>query len=361
MPWTRPDEKEKAVIAEQYRNVINDERTSLLPTTNVSLSSSNSALLSVTAGGGGGGTRSEAIGLTIMALCALTYSIMNLLIKSTGSFVPSFQIAFVGSAVETVLSLATCQFLKINPSGPRCQRPWMIVRGVSGAIALAAILYSMTHMPLGDATVIVYLNPVFTAILAAIILHEPYHWFEGVSTILCLLGTTLVTQPGFLFGAGSHTDGNNHEETIGAVTALVGAFVVAIEYIAVRKVGEAAHFMVIVVYSATSTFLMSIPLLFTFQKFVWPQSWYQYCALFMIGVMQFASHCLMGKGLQLAPAGPASVMRMSEVAYAFLFGMLVFNEYPNLVTLTGVVIIVVTTSALAWRKWSRANSIARHG
>ncbi|KAI9247420.1 hypothetical protein BDA99DRAFT_471114 [Phascolomyces articulosus] len=298
-----------------------------------------------------------------MALNALSLAIMNLLIKLIGHTIPSFEISLISSIIETILCLTTCLSIGIkNPLGPYRIRGWLTARGLSGALALGTIFYSMTHLPLGDATVIAYLNPIFTAILAAVMLHEPFHLFEGVCTVLCLTGTILVTKPGFLFFA-SHTleslSFNNTADnvrTLGVLSGIAGAIMIAFMYVTTRKIGTAVHFLVIVLYNGVITTTISIVLLFSIQEFVKPPSLFEYGVLFLIGILQFASHCFMGKGLQLAPAGPASVMRMIEIALAFMFGIVVFHEYPDWLSVLGASIIAITTTLLAWRKWCRGNN-----
>ena len=51
--------------------------------------------------------------------------------------------------------------------------------------------------------------------------------------------------------------------------------------------------------------------------------------------------------LQMAPAGPSSIVEMNEVVLSFLFGIFVFNEYPDWLSVLGTVIIVSTTLALS--------------
>ena len=103
--------------------------------------------------------RSEAIGLGLMTLNALSLAILNLFIKLIGSRIPSFEISLISSLIETILCLTTCFSVGIkNPFGPRHIRGWLTARGLSGAFALGAIFYSMTHLPLGDATGLLFLT-----------------------------------------------------------------------------------------------------------------------------------------------------------------------------------------------------------
>ena len=143
------------------------------------------------------------------------------------------------------------------------------------------------------------MNPIFTAILAAVLLHEPFHLFEGFCAVLCLAGTILVTKPGFLF-FGNHREpeasADDNVRTLGTIAGIAGAIMIAIMYVTTRKIGTSVHFLVIVVYNGIITSLMSIVLLFSVQEWVRPQSSFEYGVLLLVGILQFSSHCFMGKG-----------------------------------------------------------------
>ncbi|KAI8139328.1 hypothetical protein BJV82DRAFT_628007 [Fennellomyces sp. T-0311] len=300
--------------------------------------------------------KSEAIGLTLMAMCALAFSSTNIFVKLSGASFPAFEIVLARSAIQAIFGLVGTCWLGINPLGHRSVRPWLLFRGVIGGIALVANFFSITHLPLADATVIMYLNPTITTILAALLLKEPFQCFEGFCVTLCLAGAVLVTKPMFLFGNDpeSHSDDAMRTWTIAA--ALMGAFFTAVAYIIIRKIGHAAHFLVHTIYFGCVGSLISLPCLFMFQTFVWPEGWREYGGLLMTGVSSFIGQCLLGKALQMAPAGPASIMRMNEVVLAFVFGVLIFKEYPDILSVAGAVIILVTTTVLGSRKWRSIKS-----
>jgi drug/metabolite transporter (DMT)-like permease len=52
----------------------------------------------------------------------------------------------------------------------------------------------------------------------------------------------------------------------------------------------------------------------------------------------------------MAPAGPGTLMRMNDVVFAFLFGILILHEYPDMYSISGASIIVLMTSAMGVHK-----------
>ena len=145
---------------------------------------------------------------------------------------------------------------------------------------------------------IFFLNPIFTALLAAVVLGEPFGCFEGICAALCMVGAILVSKPEFVFGGNDAIpdDTTSSGRMFAVLCALLGAMMSAFAYITVRKVGKGAHFLVHTVYFGLVSLAVSIPALFTFQEFVVPQGWYQYFMLFTTGTTAFIGQCLLNKG-----------------------------------------------------------------
>lgn len=94
----------------------------------------------------------EIVGLSYMTLSALGFSTMSLFVKLSGTSFPSFEIVFARSVVQTFFSLLGCAILKINPLGQPGVRKWLLFRGLAGTFGLCLFFYSITQLPLADAT-----------------------------------------------------------------------------------------------------------------------------------------------------------------------------------------------------------------
>lgn len=77
--------------------------------------------------------------------------------------------------------------------------PFLCVRGIAGTLALCCQFYAFQHMPLADATVIVFSSPIFTGVLAHFLLGEGWGLFDALATLLCFTGVVLIARPTFLF------------------------------------------------------------------------------------------------------------------------------------------------------------------
>ena len=127
-----------------------------------------------------------AAGLVYMALSALSFSIMSLLINMLGHGakglmkVPSFELAGIRAAVGIVL----CVFFVLRAKeesgvfGPRSKRRLLLLRGFIGIFGMYCNWFVASNMPLGEATVLIFTAPLFTCILASLFLGEPFQCVE---------------------------------------------------------------------------------------------------------------------------------------------------------------------------------------
>ncbi|XP_048580261.1 solute carrier family 35 member G1-like [Nematostella vectensis] len=132
--------------------------------------------------------------------------------------------------------------------------------------SISAIYGAFTMLPLGDATVVISTTPVFTAILAYLVLLEPWHKMDVISTAICLLGVVLITRPTFIF----HTDSSRVHTFSGYIVALLGVILQSVTFTMVRGLGQSTSFLTNVFYFGWCSALLSVISMFAFQKPVIP-------------------------------------------------------------------------------------------
>lgn len=273
--------------------------------------------------------KKEIIGLLYMTLSALGFSTMSLFVKLSGTSFPSFEIVFARSVIQTFFSLLGCAILKINPLGEKGVRKWLLFRGLAGTLGLCLFFYSITQLPLADATgkqsklsttrflrssekltetffiaVVFFLGPMFTALGASLVLGEPFSLFDGICSISCMIGVILVSKPQFLFGGSNGSEDNGHsgennnelQRLFAIFCALLGAIMSAVAYVTVRKIGRGAHFMVHVVYFGLVSAIVAPIGMFLFQKPVMPHGSYEYGMLILVGLSAFIGQCFLNQG-----------------------------------------------------------------
>jgi drug/metabolite transporter (DMT)-like permease len=275
-----------------------------------------------------------------MAYGAFWFSVMSLLVKVAGQRIPAMEIVLVRGVVSLALSYWMLRRAGIPPWGS--SRGLLLVRGMLGFGGLGCFYYALVHLPLAEATVIQYTNPLFTALLAAWLLRERIGRLEVACVAASLAGVLLIARPGFLVAA--------VDPLPPAVVAIAvsGAVFSAAAYVTVRRLSRSEHPLVIVFYFPLVTVPATIP--FVLVESVWPDA-REWVLLVGIGVTTQIAQVYMTRGLQLVPAGRATAVGYMQIVFAGVWGALIFAEIPDVWSLSGASLIIGSSLALAfWRR-----------
>jgi drug/metabolite transporter (DMT)-like permease len=293
-------------------------------------------------------TRRRAIspGIRAMAVGAFWFSVMGLLVKIAGRRLGSMEIVLFRGVITLALSWWALDRLGISPWGT--QRRLLIVRGTLGSIALTCFFYSILHLPLGEATLIQNMNPVFATVLAAVILKEHLRAPEVICLVTSLVGVVFIAQPTALFGAvatpTSLTD-------VGI--ALMGALASGTAYTLVRKMRTTEHPLVVVFYLPLLSVPISLP--FALADWRWPNAT-EWLLLVGVGITTQLAQVSMTRGLQLERTARATTVGYLQVAFAVTWGAIVLGEIPDFWTLAGATTIIGSTLVLSWWNSNAVNA-----
>lgn len=268
-----------------------------------------------------------------MLLSAFFFSLMGVLVKLVGQRLPSGEIVLARAAVSLILSYALLKRAGVAVWGHH--RGLLLLRGLFGCLALHGVFFSLTRLPLADATVLHFLNPVLTAVLAALVLGEHIGWRLTLALILSIVGVVTVRRPEFLFG--TLTD---PLDPVAVWAALIAAFLSACAYVLVRRLAAVEHSLVIVFYFPLVTVPLTLPFVAT--DLLWPTP-LEWLLLLGVGVCTQLGQVYLTIGMRHEPAGRATALSYTQVVFASLWGMLIFAELPTVWTVTGAMFILTGT------------------
>lgn len=272
-----------------------------------------------------------------MAGAAFFFSLMSLLVKSAGRRLPAQEMVLARAVIGTALSWYWLRARGVSPWGNR--KGLLLARGVLGFGALSAFFFALTRLPLADATVIQYTNPVFTAVLAAVFLSERIARRDVGLVLLSLAGVVLMTRPGFLFGGLEQ-----RLDPVAVGIALAGAVLSGGAYVTVRELGRTEDPVVIVFWFALVATAGSVPATAVQGLMPTPTEW---LVLVAIGVLTQIAQVFLTRGLREERAGRAMAVGYMQIVFAAVWGALFFAEYPDVWGLTGALLIVIGTAGIA--------------
>jgi drug/metabolite transporter (DMT)-like permease len=267
---------------------------------------------------------------------AFWFSLSSLCVKLAGRSLPFMEIVLGRTLFSLIICFCLIKKAGIPSLGKR--KTFLLLRGGFGFVAMCCMFYSIIHMPLANAIVLFYMNPVFATILSFVFLKERL----GLKGIACILisfvGVVLVVQPPVLFA------GETSVQVICSLIALLAAFFAASAYVTIRKIGTSENPYVIVLY----LYLVAIPFAAGISLFQWvwpsPTEW---AFLIAIGIFAQIAQVNLTKGIALEPAGKATAMANIQIVFVSVWGLIFFGNFPNLLGIFGALCIVLSTIALS--------------
>lgn len=267
-----------------------------------------------------------------MLLSAFAFALMGACVKIAGAQgIPVLEIIAARASVSLVLSYGDVKRKGIPLFGTH--KILLILRGLVGFIALICVYYALIHLPFAEASVLQYLHPMFTALLALLLLNER----PTAATMACIglsfVGLIIMVRPEFLFA-----DHSADYNTLAVVVALFGAFGSGLAYTIVRKLSTLEDPSVIVFYFP----LVCLPgtIILLGDDFVMPRGW-MWLTLLMVGVFTQVGQITLTKAMRLETASRAGSFSYAQVVFAAILGIWVFDEIPGQWTIMGSALIIL--------------------
>ena len=170
----------------------------------------------------------------------------------------------------------------------------------------------------------------------------------------CIAGVILVSQPTFLFKHAAPLSG------IGVFLGCLQAVVSGSVRMVVRELRTTDKPLVVIFHLAAMTVVLSSICAAIFpSQFALPTDVPTLLLLLATGLFAFGNQMALTHGLRHAKASSCTALSYLSILWAEIASILLWNEYPGLLELTGATIIGVCTALLTWaerRKSSRAEA-----
>jgi drug/metabolite transporter (DMT)-like permease len=203
-----------------------------------------------------------------------------------------------------------------------------IIRGLTPIAISVSMVLAVRHLPLSEATVILFAAPFLVVLLAVPVLGERVTRSRLIAVLVGFAAVLVVARPGF-------SELSHH-----AVFPLVGALFYAALQLITRRVAAAGE------PAATTlawTLLTGIVLVTPFVLWTWqPLGVHGWMLMIGLGLTFGIAQLTMIQGFAHAPAALLAPLAYMQIASAVLFSIVVFHEAPDAWTLLGIVMIAAS-------------------
>lgn len=221
---------------------------------------------------------------------------------------------------------------------PPLSRPhWRLHLGrtVFGWMGVTLMFAAVVAIPMGDATAISFVNPVFAMLLAIPLLGErvgPVRWSAAA---IAMVGALILLRP------------TPDSFQPGALLALAAAGAMGMELIFIKKLtGRERVFQILLVNNLIGVGIASVAVL---PVWVMPTA-PQWGALVLLGLAMVGAQTLFVNGMARADASFVAPFSYATLVFAALYDFVGFGVVPDWVSMLGAAIILGGALMLAWRE-----------
>lgn len=294
------------------------------------------------------------LGILLMLGFCILAPLGDSIAKILGPTIPLGQLIFTRFAVQAVLLIPLVLWVGI---GWRLSaRAWRlaVVRTVLHILGIGFMFTSLLYLPLADAVAIAFVMPFIMLLLGKFVLHEEVGLHRMAACAVGFVGTLLVIQPNFL--------------AVGWVALLPVAVAVifALFMLTTRQIAKEADPIALQAVSGVIAMLMLLPFLLFGAKtgfvpltFVMPNG-FEWQLLVLIGLLGTFAHLLMTWSLRFAPSATLAPMQYLEIPVATLVGFVLFDELPNALAASGIMLTVAAGVYVVLREQANARRLVEN-
>jgi drug/metabolite transporter (DMT)-like permease len=282
---------------------------------------------SILAGLGGSRVTSDHCGRAILmiVLSGLSFSTVAVMVRLAGD-IPIYEKVFFRSIVMLVAMGAVAFRSRENPFARDPRLPLLVLRGMFGTTAMFLYFFAIERLTIADATVLNKLSPFFVAIFAVLFLREKLSKHIVPVLVVAFTGAALIIKPGFDLRA------------MPALAGLASAAGSGAAYTVVRFLrGHEPPYKIVFYFSLVSIAASLPPML---GHFVLPEG-IQWAYLIGAGVFATTGQVALTLGYHQAPATRISIYVYAHILFAFLWGLALWGELPDALSIVGTIMIVL--------------------
>ena len=274
-----------------------------------------------------------------MLLASLNFAILNTLVKYLSTDFHLSQIIFFRSIFAVLFLLpwiisSGLGSLKIN------SLKLQIVRCILAVLAMYLWFYSISKIPLAEATAINFTAPIFGAIFAIFLLNEKIRHRRLIAIFASLVGALIIIRPGII-----HLN-------VFILTTLIASILMGLASVYIKKITLVDHPNAVVFYMPLVLSMVSLIPCIIFWK---TPSLSSYLLLISTGLAAFLAHVCVTKAFSASDATFVLIFDYLRLPITAALAFLIFDETTNFWIWIGGLIIFSSSIYVAYRERTHEN------
>lgn len=282
------------------------------------------------------------MGVALKVMAIMLFVGMSAIIKATAEDVPPGQAVFFRSFFAIPVILIWLVQRGQLSVGLKAKNPMGHVwRGLFGTTAMGLTFAGLGLLPLPEVTAIGFATPIFTVLLAAVMLGERIRLFRVSAVAIGLIGVIIILFPRF---GGAQLD---QTATLGAIFILCATMLRALVQVHLRQLVQNEHTAAIVFYfsvTASALALLTAPF-----GWVIPSAG-TLGLLVAAGLIGGVAQILVTSAYRFGSVSMLAPYDYTSMLFAIILGYFLFDELPTALMLVGSSLVIVAGALVIWRE-----------
>ena len=283
-----------------------------------------------------------AAGIFWMCMATLISSVSGAMVRELAGQLPTMELVFFRNLIAV---LALIPIVRRQGVGlpDKSQLPVYALRVLFAYGAMVLLFYALARMPIADVYALQYTIPLFTILLAVIVLKQQADIHSWIACFVGFAGALIVMRPGII------------EVTLAAVGALTTAFMHAGSNTTIKILSRKDGPEVITLW----TNIGMLPLALVPTLFLWVTPTAQQWPLVIgIGVISSIGGYCFTRAVSSADARIVQPFQFSRMIFATAIGWIMFSELPDIWTWVGAAVIFGASYYIVYREGKARKALA---
>ena len=262
-----------------------------------------------------------------MVIATCSYVINDTLMKLATEGLPPYEVLFLRGCAGLIWGLPLMLVLGYGRQLPLVFERRVLARNLAETAAILCYVVALANMPIADASALGQITPLLVLLGASILFREKIGGVRMALIGVGFIGAIMVAQP------------TMQGISIYAVLALANAVLCAVRDLAGRRIAAEVPGMIVAMSAIIVVLIGAGAMHLATEQWVAPQA-HHLLLLAGAGLFLIFGHFFIFMAYRVGPTGVVAPFYYFFTFWAVLSGLVVFGQFPNLLAISGIVLVV---------------------
>lgn len=262
-----------------------------------------------------------------MVIATCSYVINDTLMKLATEGLPPYEVLFLRGCAGLIWGVPLMLVLGYGRQLPLVFERRVLARNLAETAAILCYVVALANMPIADASALGQITPLLVLLGASILFREKIGGVRMALIGVGFIGAIMVAQP------------TMQGISIYAVLALANAVLCAVRDLAGRRIAAEVPGMIVAMSAIIVVLIGAGAMHLATEQWVAPEA-HHLLLLAGAGLFLIFGHFFIFMAYRVGPTGVVAPFYYFFTFWAVLSGLVVFGQFPNLLAISGIVLVV---------------------